>query len=318
MAKRIITARGSKKKERVTFFLAYGVIQSSPEKLEQYDSWCRRLEDVRKADIERVELLSFTGTINFARFGLIHPRAHLGPLYRAGAANFRSSDQQRIPLLPSFRRHIRSIRQEFALTGGSATLDVNAPAESWEPIMWADSCRNPTRLDVWSGMGGFCADTCIWWFYRFSEEEILELPIHVTEMWASNVNLAVNGIEMRSTSFGDATDSDASHHVIRAHGAQDPRLHDLILMRHASCLQYDIDPHNKWISTDDNVLADPISHGDFGTFKSRATALGYDHLRCVDIRNSNLLNDMAVVSAHLIAQTRRMCDPSGRDPAFDL
>ena len=302
----------------VSFFLSEGVVLVTEKKLKLYSEWSLRLEDPRKTTVERLELQAYTGTINFSRFGLLHPRLHLGPLYRASAGSYRLKRSDAVPLTASLRRHVKSIREEFELSGGVGALDMHRDDHDLKATMFSDSCRDKEHLELWSGMGGFCTTTCIWWFYRFSHEETLSLPIHVTEMWAANINLAVNALELRGTIFGDAVDNEAAVHVIQGHGARDPRLHDLVLMRHWISLQHDLSPVTSWIASEDNDLADPISHGRFEVFLQRAAALGYSRLRCLDIRRIGLFPEMESISSHLLAQTRRMSESSGRVSDLDL
>ena len=95
----------------------------------------------------------------------------------------------------------------------------------------------------------------VWWHYQFSEEEVLVLPIRVTEMWAELVTAALNRVGCSGLRCLEYVDNEAVELVIQGQSAKDPRLHEMLLLRDSSNRGNALKP------------ADWISRGDFESFK---------------------------------------------------
>ena len=128
-------------------------------------------------------------------------------------------------------------------------------AESPQALAWSDANRELDHLDRYSGMGGFCSQTQIWWHYQFSEEEVLVLPMRVTKMWAELVTATLNGVECSGLRYLEYVDNEAVELVIQGQSTKDPRLHGMLLLRDSSNRGNALKPED-W-----------ISRGDFESFK---------------------------------------------------
>ena len=117
-----------------------------------------------------------------------------------------------IPLSNHLKARFLCTRQAFKVTGGAALVENYSwyGAESPQALAWSDANRELDHLDRYSGMGGFCSQTQIWWHYQFSEEEVLVLPIHVTKMWAELVTAALNGVECSGLRHLEYVDNEGS------------------------------------------------------------------------------------------------------------
>ena len=151
------------------------------------------------------------------------------------------------------------------------------------------------------GVGGVIVSLGIWWFFRFEDQAVLQkLKIHVLEMLADVVNVALAAAIAPKTRYRGWIDNQSAMFGIRAQNASDLKLFEILLARHAICRKGAIKPEpSEFVPTKENTT-DPISRGDFEEFLERAEKeLGTRDLLRLDIAHSPLASDLTAMITHL-------------------
>ena len=135
-------------------------------------------------------------------------------------------------------------------------------------ITWSDACREVDGN--FSGAGGFSpkGGGFLWW-YKFSDYHLQHLAIHVLEAAAEVVTLAfvaegtrADAREGETAACLQFSDNMAWVTSVQGDKPTDPRLRDILQVRHDLQDRYQLDAQIAYVNTKVNVVADLVSRGD--------------------------------------------------------
>jgi hypothetical protein len=291
----------------IQFFLREGFTCPSEDKLQLILEWTTRIIHLER--VERYELISLAGFLAFSSFSVLHGKLLLRPLYRAAHQKLHGNAPKkydRLSLGPTAAACLRRISEELRVSGGLAPFHAG---NGWEEGMefeaqgWTDANREDDPA-AYSGMGGFCPETRIVWFYRLSERQRSRLPIHITEDVAEIVQLCLNAPLLNKKRYLGHIDNQASLASIRSsHGVRDHRMNEIALVRKHLLDHSDMLAMSDFVPSEDNI-SDAISRGDFNRFIREAGEKGFSEFIWIDVRQSGVPVDLEQLMEHLIsAQT---------------
>jgi hypothetical protein len=288
----------------IQFFLREGFTCPSGDKLQLILEWTDRIIQLER--VERCELISLAGFLAFSSFSVLHGKLLLRPLYRAAHQKLHGSAPKkydRLCLGPTAAACLRRIGEELRVSGGLAPFHAGNGWEEgteFEAQGWTDANREDDPA-AYSGMGGFCPETRIVWFYRLSERQRSCLPIHITEDVAEIVQLCLNAPFLSKKRYLGHIDNQASLASIRStHGVRDHRMNEVALVRKHLMDHHDILAMSDFVPSDDNI-SDAISRGDFPRFIREAGEKGFSEFTWIDVRQSGAPVDLEQLMEHLIS-----------------
>ena len=133
-------------------------------------------------------------------------------------------------------------------------------------------------------MGGYCPNTGIAWFYRFSQHQ-LALPIHVLGSLADLVQISLNSGEIQGERYLAHLDNhSALGSLLSTRGVKYPKLNVLALLRTHALDLNGILAQDEFVGSEKSDLAGPLSRGLFCEFLERAKGKGFSKIRWVDVR----------------------------------
>ena len=290
-------------------YLKQGVVLVTSRKQRLYIEWLERV--LRLEFIEMVEFQSLMGTLNFGIMTVPGARMRMARAYRLLHSK-KPPDRRK-----GRRGRVLSdeVKQDFAVilsqfknsTGVVLFEEVEQFVETTKRHSGAtDACRE-LAFGSYSGMGGVCLKTGKYWWYDLSEEEKV-LPIHITEFIAELIQLRLNAEELRGSSYLEWIDNAAVVSVLRSQGAKDQRMSELLMIRQALLSEYDIKVESRWLSSEDNKLADLISRNEVESFKKEAEASGVSLSQAIDVKQSGVIPDLAWVMERMIELTSLSID----------
>jgi hypothetical protein len=287
------------------FFLEDGVCLPSEQKLQLYDAWTTRIADIAREGpsiITKKEMESFNGSLNFGAFAIADAKVHLQFFFKLAAAKWPPSLRRKglCMLNDSATSHAEALRDLFRATSGLAFFD-DARERSLRLTLHEGITDANHVFTGYCGMGGVIVSLGIWWFFRFEDQAVLQkLKIHVLEMLADVVNVALAAAIAPKTRYRGWIDNQSAMFGIRAQNASDLKLFEILLARHAICRKGAIKPEpSEFVPTKENTT-DPISRGDFEEFLERAEKeLGTRDLLRLDIAHSPLASDLTAMITHL-------------------
>ena len=150
-------------------------------------------------------------------------------------------------------------------------------------------------------MGGYIGKLRVWWHYEFEDQEVLHrLKVHILEMLADVVQVALVGTLARGCRYRGWIDNQSSMFAIRGQNSRDPKLMELLYVRHAILRREAVRPEaSAYVATEDNI-SDPISRGKFTEFLKRAAEeRGERELTRISIQRSPLANELRTLIHHL-------------------
>lgn len=287
----------------IEFYNRAAFTRPSEDKLDMLDDWLGRV--VRLPQIEREELISLAHTLNFCAFSIPHGRLLLRPVHRAA--------HQRLAIWKAPRKHdrlflpltaatcLRRIHASLRESGGLASFYQPSQWEEGASIQcegWTDANRASSDVD-WSGMGGFCPQTCVVWFYQFDAKQRRLLPIHIMEDLATVVQLSLNARGLAGRRYLAWEDNEAVVASIRGNqGVSDGRMNKIALLRNHIRDSYDIAEKCSRVESKQNI-ADPVSRGDFKRFIEEAHERGFREFVWVDARKEGVPIDLDILIQHL-------------------
>ena len=83
---------------------------------------------------------------------------------------------------------------------------------------------------------------------------------------------------------------------------------ELLMIRQALLSEYDIKVESRWLSSEDNKLADLISRNEVESFKKEAEASGVSLSQAIDVKQSGVIPDLAWVMERMIELTSLSID----------
>jgi hypothetical protein len=286
-------------------YLNEGVVRITDDKHQLYLDWLDRV--VASDFIELSEFKSLMGTIEFGLVTIPGGRAHLTRPYRAmhsPAPLVRLKGRRGRVLSPEVKFDLAAVRDLFAQTTGAALMDdcLEFKPTSACHVGFTDSCRE-LAFGSYSGMGGWDVLTGRYWYYQFSEAEKV-LPIHISEQLAQIVQLRLNAEALRGSKYVEMIDNAAVVSVSRTEGAKDPRMAELLLVRRALLLEFQIEVQTRWISSKENRQADQISRDAVDEFVAEAREAGVPLGQGLDLnRHPDLIPDLEYLIQRMIQLT---------------
>lgn len=136
---------------------------------------------------------SFNGSLNFGAFAIADAKVHLQFFFKLAAAKWSPSLRRKglCMLNDSATSHAEALRGLFRATGGLAFFD-DARERSRRLTLHEGITDANHVFTGYCGMGGVIVSLGIWWFFRFEDQAVLQkLKIHVLEMLADVVNVAL-------------------------------------------------------------------------------------------------------------------------------
>lgn len=288
-------------------YLREGVVRVTDDKHRLYLDWLDRV--IASDFIEISEFKSLMGTVEFGLVTVQGARMHMTRPYRllhSPAPFDRINGRRGRYLSPEVRSDFAAIRELFATTTGAAMIDdcITFQPSSECHVGFTDSCRE-LAVGSYSGMGGWDVLTGRYWFYQFSEAEKV-LPIHITEQIAQIVQLRLNAEALRDSSYVEMIDNAAVVSVSRSEGARDERMAELLLVRRAILLEFNITMQTRWISSKENRQADQISRDAVDEFISEAAAAQIPLGEGLNLRDHpDLIPDLQWLIDRMITLTRK-------------
>ena len=198
-------------------------------------------------------------------------------------------------------------------------LDMFTPSAGSSAIVtFTDSCRH-RKKGKFCGMGGvtLLGSRAIIWALELTPREVRILPVHVTEAWATLINLYVLAYLMwptiRPEALSEGVDNKAAVHALSRHRSKDPRFTDIILMRKDFCDNTKTAFGMHYVPTVENP-ADLPSRGKIRELVESLQTRGWNRK---DIAVINLADStwsrrlhLSVISERLISTTIDMQDPN--------
>ena len=289
----------------VDFYVQDGACIPSEQKLQLYEAWTSRLIILVQdgpSVITKRELESFNGSINFGAFAIPDAKIHLQHFFKLAVAKLSPSLKKKglCRLHQSSISHAEAIRDLFRATSGLALVEEAREVESEiAPLLGITDANH--RFSDYCGMGGFLTALGVWWFFEFKDQNVLRrLKVHVLEMMADVVNVAVAAVLAPGARYQGKIDNQSAMFGIRAQNASDLKLFELLLVRHAICRRGGIRAESSdYIASGDNPT-DPISRGKFDEFRERAkNELGVRKTICLDLVHSPLGSEIHLLIQHL-------------------
>ena len=248
----------------VDFFLQDGVCLPSEDKLRLYEAWTTRIMALAESKtrlITKEELESFNGSVNFGAFAIADARIHLRHFFKLATAKFSPNLRRKglCPLHPSSISHAEAIRSLFRSSNGLAFLEKKMEGSDDLVEGWTDANH---RFGDYCGMGGYVEKLRVWWYYEFDDQEVLRLlKVHILEMLADVVQIALVGTLARGCRYRGWIDNQSSMFAIRGQNSRDPKLMELLYVRHAILRREAVRPEaSAYVASEDNI-SDPISRG---------------------------------------------------------
>ena len=139
------------------------------------------------------------------------------------------------------------------------------------------------RFGDYCGMGGYIETLRVWWYYEFDDQELLRLlKVHILEMLADVVQIALVGTLARGCRYRGWIDNQSSMFAIRGQNSRDPKLMELLYVRHAILRREAVRPEaSAYVASEDNI-SDPIlrenlwsSWSELRRSRGRGNLLGY-------------------------------------------
>ena len=287
------------------FFLREGVCLPSQQKLDLYEAWTSRIAGLARSGpsvITDRELESFNGSLNFGAFAIADAKIHLQHFFKISAAKMSPSLRRKglRRLHAASASHAEALRDLFRVTGGLAFLEDTTKSHTLTPIYEGLTDANHTFSDF-CGMGGVVPEMQMWWHFEFKDQEVLRLlKVHVLEMLADVVNVALVATLAPGGRYRGMIDNQSAMFGIRAQTAADPKLFELLQARHSICRRGGLTVElSEYVDTKANT-SDPISRGKFEEFLRRAEAeLGTRELTHIDLEKSPLATEVHALIDHV-------------------
>lgn len=289
----------------VDFYVHDGVCIPSEQKLQLYEAWTSRLIGLVQngsSVITKKELESFNGSLNFGAFAIPDARIHLQYFFKLAAARLSPTLRRKgiCPLPSSLVSHAEAIRGLFRATSGLAFVeDALEASSSVAPLIGITDANH--CFSNYCGMGGVLVSLGVWWFFEFKDHAVLRhLKVHVLEMMADVINVAIAAALAPGVRYCGRIDNQSAMFGIRAQNASDLKLFELLLTRHAICRRSGLRAEVSEYVTSEANPTDPISRGKFDEFLARAEKeLGVREMTCIDLVRSPLGADVHTLIKHL-------------------
>ena len=297
-------------------------------KVDLLKEWFTRLRGLRGSKVDTEEYASLAGTLVWARSAL--PLA--GKFIRRMFAL--SNRPERANYQPGWFRHdLQCIEDVLEADRGARMIARPPPPSISHPtnIQWTDACREPGG---YSGMGGFSPKGGgLLWYYEFDQVHVDHLPIHCLEAVAEVCGLAlVAGASATDAPPGSPATAlnycDNMSWVMSVEGNKptDPRLREILQVRHAVQDRVGLTAHIDYVNTKVNTVADLVSRGDLELALEKLERHHWDRdsIRVVDLKASpeqgppdlKLLLDRCVqlTRARDLTRTNSTATSSGKAP----
>ena len=295
-----------------------------PTKVHLLQHWIARLRALRGHKVEIAEFASLAGQLVWARTALPLAGKFIRRVFSL------ANRPERAVYQPAWLHHdLEAILD--VLESDQGTMMIARPAlpgiSHPTSVAWSDACRE-TNGSV-SGAGGFSPKgKGLLWSYKFSQYHKDHLAIHVLEAFAEVIGLA---LVAEATATDGPLDSPAtclqfcdnmSWVSSVTHGKPtDPRLREILQIRHDLEERYCLDARIAYVNTKVNIVAAAVSRDDLETAMEelRAHHWNTDEIRVVDLNahpelgppDLKLLLDRAV---QLTLARERAAKASGRSP----
>ena len=270
-------------------FLGHGVVRLDERKQLLYDEWLDRVSRLSIVTEEELESLLCTityGAVAAPRVSL-RMRRPFRALRRARASSRPTMwhNSKAVILTDEVRADLSAIREMFRVSKGGRFYEEPVLGSSASNAGATDASRSEDGS--WSGMGGVCFRTGLFWWYQLRGDELL-LPIHVTEFVAELIQLRLCGHAWLD-GYVEWIDNMAVVSSIERQRPRDLRLIEMLLIREALVQELNVRSRPEYIRSEDNVLADLLSRGKFAEFRSLAPR---SLTHGVDVRSVNLIADL--------------------------
>ena len=150
-------------------------------------------------------------------------------------------------------------------------------------------------------MGGYVEKLRVWWYYEFDDQEVLRLlKVHILEMLADVVQIALVGTLARGCRYRGWIDNQSSMFAIRGQNSRDPKLIELLYVRHAILRREAVRPEASAYVASEGNISDPISRGKFIEFLERVAEEHREReFTRISIQRSPLTNELRTLIHHL-------------------
>lgn len=178
-------------------------------------------------------------------------------------------------------------------------------------VSWTDACRETGR-DAFSGMAGFSARTRVLWYYKFSQEHVDQLPIHILEAVAEILNLGMMAPCLKGEAALAFCDNMSWVTSLQYAKPSDPRLRTLLILRQELADQFELQVHSAYVNTKRNIVADEASRGNIEAALAHLKERGWDlaTIKVVDLNQhpEEAPADLEQLLKHMVEATvdRRM------------
>lgn len=253
--------------------------------------WFERLRALRGHRVEIAEFASLAGQLVWARAALPMSGRFIRRIFALANRPEKSVYQPKW-----LRFDLDSIEDALDADKG-AMMITRAPLPSPShptSVAWSDACR---ELDgAFSGAGGFSpkGGGLLWW-YQFKPKHVQTLPIHVLEAVAEVVNLAFVATATKDDNpkGGEADcvqfcDNMAWVAAVDRGKPTDPRLREVLQIRHDLQARHQLRAHIAYVNTHTNTVADLASRGEPKQALEELRRHGWDsaNVRTIDL-NAN-------------------------------
>lgn len=270
-------------------FLGHGVVRLDERKQRLYDEWLDRV--ARLSVVTEDELESLLCTITYG--AVAAPAAYLRMrrsfralrMARASRQSVTLHNVRAVTLTEAVRSDIWALRGIFQASRGGRFCEAPIVGTSVSNAGATDASRSDDG--TWSGMGGVCFQSGLFWWYQLRDAELL-LPIHVTEFIAELIQLRLCGHDWLD-GYVEWIDNMAVVASIETQRPRDLRLIEMLLIREALVQDLNVRSRPEYIRSEDNVLADLLSRGKFAQFRSLAPQ---SLTHGVDLRSVTLISDL--------------------------
>jgi len=269
------------------FLTRSNIFSLTANKVHLLKCWCKRLKALRGCKVTVKEFESLAGQLVWARAALPTSGKFIRRIFSLAARPEHSVYQ------PGWLRHdLQCIEDVLDQDRGAMMISRPPPPLISHPtnVAWSDACREPGGQ--FSGMGGFSPKGGgLLWSYKFSEHHLQHCPIHVLEAVGEVVNLGfVAQASCLDTEEGEAPVClqycDNMSWVASVTGGKptDPRLREILQVRHAIQDRFNLTAHVHYVNTHVNTVADLVSRGDTEEAKQHLVEHGWnaERLRSIE------------------------------------
>ena len=267
-------------------------------------AWFRRLRERRGQRVEVKELSSLMGTLVWCRAAL-----PLSGRFLMRGFGLAALKKWRIWQPRWLRFDLDAIEDLLSQDDGTPMrIPCPAPPRLSQPfnVSWTDACRE-TKPGAFSGMAGFSARTRVLWHYKFSQEHVEHLPIHILEAVAEILNMGMMAPTLRGEAALAFCDNMSWVASLQYAKPSDPRLRTLFVLRHQLQDSFGLKVHSAYVNTKRNIVADEASRGDLSAALKHLKERGWDlnTINVIDLNQnpSKAPADLEALLDHLVKAT---------------